>query len=95
MEPEVKKQAEELFRSLGISLSDAFNMFACQAIRERGIPFTVSAEPNYKPDGYYRNPPYAARLRAALAEIERGECETFVSARELTRDALAGSDDDV
>lgn len=41
MTPETKKQAEELFSSFGITLSDAFNLFLHQAIIEQGIPFAV------------------------------------------------------
>jgi DNA-damage-inducible protein J len=42
MTPEVKKQAEELFSSFGISLSDAFNLFVHQSIIEQRIPFQIS-----------------------------------------------------
>ncbi|MDR2296603.1 MAG: type II toxin-antitoxin system RelB/DinJ family antitoxin [Clostridiales Family XIII bacterium] len=42
MSPEVKKQAEELFSSFGISLSDAFNLFVHQSIIEQRIPFRIS-----------------------------------------------------
>lgn len=39
--PEIKKDASELYESLGISLSDAINLFLCQSLREGGIPFAV------------------------------------------------------
>lgn len=35
----VKKQAEELFGNIGISLSSAINMFLKQSVREQSIPF--------------------------------------------------------
>lgn len=36
---ETKKEAEELFDSLGIKMTTAINIFLKQAIREKGIPF--------------------------------------------------------
>lgn len=42
MTPEVKKQAEDLFSSFGITLSDAFNLFVHQAIIEQRIPFQIT-----------------------------------------------------
>ena len=44
---EVKQQAEQLFESLGMSMSTAVNVFLRQAIRVDGLPFEVKAdEPN-------------------------------------------------
>ncbi len=57
----IKKQADDLFAELGMSLSTAFNIFLRQAVREQGLPFTVS-----------RNVPNAATL-AAMDAAERGE----------------------
>jgi DNA-damage-inducible protein J len=41
IEPEVKEQAEGILSSLGISSSNAINMFYKQIILNRGIPFEV------------------------------------------------------
>ena len=38
----LKKQAEELFSDLGLSMTAAFIVFAKQAVREQGIPFALS-----------------------------------------------------
>ncbi|MDR2359940.1 MAG: type II toxin-antitoxin system RelB/DinJ family antitoxin, partial [Oscillospiraceae bacterium] len=73
----------DLFASLGISLSDAFNMFACQAVRDNGLPFRPTAEPYY-----------SAELRKALAEVERGETVAFDSIAELMADLNSEDDDD-
>ena len=42
MDSELKAQADLLFEELGMNLSTAFNIFVRQALRERGIPFTIS-----------------------------------------------------
>jgi len=46
MDPELKKQAEELFHDLGLNMSTALTMFLRQAVRNQGIPFEVSRTPN-------------------------------------------------
>jgi DNA-damage-inducible protein J len=50
---ELKKEADDLFSDLGMSLSTAFNIFLRQSVREQQIPFAVS-----------RNVPNAVTLMA-------------------------------
>ncbi len=38
----LKKKAEELFTDLGLNMTTAINAFIKQAVREQGIPFTIS-----------------------------------------------------
>lgn len=42
----MKKRAQEIFKTYGIGLSDAFNMFLTQAVLERGIPFEMKIPNN-------------------------------------------------
>lgn len=42
VDPDTKKEAEELFGDLGITMSGAINMFLKTAIREGGIPFDIA-----------------------------------------------------
>lgn len=47
MEPELKAQAAELFKSLGMDLSTATGIFYRQALQYQGMPFEVKLrEPN-------------------------------------------------
>lgn len=46
IDPQIKEESQELFESLGLSLTAAINMFLRQAIREQAIPFRVG-EPVY------------------------------------------------
>ena len=43
IDDEVKKQAEDLFNRLGLTMAGAFNIFIRQAIREQAIPFRIEA----------------------------------------------------
>ncbi len=47
LNPEVKKESAELFESLGITLSDAINLFLHQALIEGGLPFEIKQKPNH------------------------------------------------
>lgn len=42
VDKELKKQADELFRNLGMNTSVALNMFLTQSVREQAIPFLLS-----------------------------------------------------
>lgn len=40
IDPELKQQAEELYSSMGTSLSEAIRIFANQSVLEQQMPFT-------------------------------------------------------
>lgn len=49
MDKQLKKEAEELFDELGITLSSALTLFLKQSVREQRIPFEISLQkPNKK-----------------------------------------------
>ena len=43
IDEKTKKEAQELFKDLGLSLSTAINIFLKQAIREKGIPYYINS----------------------------------------------------
>lgn len=61
VDEDLKKQADDLFSDLGLSLTTAFNIFLRQSVREQQIPFAICREiPNYA-------------TRAAMESAEKGE----------------------
>lgn len=44
MEESMKRQADELFSDLGMSLSGAITVFLRQALREQAIPFQIGRD---------------------------------------------------
>lgn len=44
MDRVVKKQAQQLFKSLGMDMTTAINIFLRQALIRKGLPFEVTAE---------------------------------------------------
>ena len=45
IDEETKREAQKLFKDLGLSLSTAINIFLKQAVREKGIPFYINSLP--------------------------------------------------
>ena len=78
----LKKQADELFKKLGMNTSVALNMFLTQSVREQSIPFIPSMEvPN-------------ARLISAIEEVEAIESGKIKAKKYKTfEDALEDIDE--
>ena len=51
MEKQTRDGAAKLFSELGISTTQAVNMFLKQAVRERRIPFEITARPTVERGG--------------------------------------------
>ncbi|MDR2102706.1 MAG: type II toxin-antitoxin system RelB/DinJ family antitoxin [Treponema sp.] len=45
----LKEEADSLFEELGMNMSTAFTIFIRQTLRQRGIPFVITAEPEPAP----------------------------------------------
>lgn len=66
IDKDLKKQADELFKNLGMNTSVALNMFLTQSVREQGIPFKPTVkEPSEK----------MLKALQELEEIESGKVE--------------------
>ena len=86
IDPETKANAEALFSSFGITVTDAVNMFLSQSIKFGGLPFVL------------RDPIYNAETRAAIQEardIAAGRIKTksFSSISDLMEDLNDDTDD--
>ena len=75
-EPDTKANAEAIYSSFGLSLSDAINVFLNMSIMEGGFPFSV------------KQPRYNKETLAAIAEARevlsgRLDARRYSSAKEL------------
>ena len=79
IDSKLKKQAEEVFASLGISASSAINMFYRQVVRTNSVPFELKAE--------IPNETTLAALKEA-EEIEKGKkkVKSFTDVKDLMED---------
>ena len=86
-EPAIKDKVERLYKSMGVSLSDAINMFLYKSIDYRGLPFELCREiPN-------------AETIAAMKEADdiiggRLQVKSYSSFRDMLDDALADGSED-
>jgi DNA-damage-inducible protein J len=75
MDDKVKKEADTLFEELGLNMSTAVNIFVKQALRERALPFFVTANRSDNDREFYSETNMAF-LRESLKQIEAGETVT-------------------
>ncbi len=68
MDSEIKQEAEQLFESLGMNMTTAFNIFVRQSLRTGGIPFQITAR-----DEGFNNQYNQMKLRAAAKRIKEGK----------------------
>lgn len=74
--PQVKSDAESIFASLGMTLTEAINIFLHKSVMEGGLPFDV------------RQPRYNAETEAAIREARdimsgKKQVESYDSAEAL------------
>jgi len=77
IDPKTKEDAEQIFSALGITVTDAINMFLHQAIIYGGIPFSLKVE---KP-----NPVTISAMKEAEA-IAEAKAPRFKTAPDLFND---------
>ena len=80
-DPAVKQQSADLFQTLGITMSDAINMFLRQAILHGGLPFDV------------RVPQYNAATRAAIEDARQSKGAPGMPAEEMLARLKEDEDD--
>lgn len=74
IDEDIKQEAENLFRKIGLNMSSAINVFFRQAVRAQAIPFELKATSKY--DEYF-NAYNMKILEESVAQAERGEVITF------------------
>lgn len=62
--PDVKKEAEALYASYGLTLTDAVNIFIQQSLSSKGLPFLMSPEN----EAYLKG----KAMERLMAEVEKG-----------------------
>ena len=86
IEPEVKQDAEALFGSFGLTVTDAVNVFLRQSLMRGGFPFEIV---RYTP---------SATTQAAMLEAKQllldPNAKTFTSMDALRADLLSDDEDD-
>ena len=74
VEPEIKKQAEEVLDKLGIPMSNAVGMFLRQIVLQNGIPFEMKL-PQAPPLAYgsLTKEEFDAEMQKGISDIRAGK----------------------
>ena len=67
IDPEFKKKVEKMFNELGLTTTEAINIFLHQSVIQGGLPFEVK---NYKKANYF------AELHQSIEQLEQGKIVT-------------------
>lgn len=82
VEPDVKKQAEDILDKLGISASAFINMTYRQVIMKRGIPFAVELPVGMKTLDTMTGEEFDEMMQSGLAQAKGGEAVPYEEAFE-------------
>ena len=86
LDAQLKKDAEQLFNDLGMTLSGAINIFLHQAIEQQGLPFQVKkSRPNRET---------LAAMKEAIELAKDPNAKTYSSVEELRKDLEADDEDE-
>lgn len=65
MDEDLKRRMDAICKEMGMSMTTAFTIFATTVVRERCIPFEISADPFYSESNM-------AHLTRAASEVDAG-----------------------
>lgn len=76
MEESLRDQSKELFAQMSLDMTTAVNMFLSTVVREKKIPFTISALSEQDDDERYEKF-FARKLREAEEQEQAGTMRSF------------------
>ena len=82
VEPDIKKQAEDILDKLGISVSAFINMTYRQVIMKRGIPFSVELPTEFKTLDTMTDAEFNEIMQKGLEQARYGESIPYEKAFE-------------
>lgn len=80
VEPDVKKQAEDILDKLGVSASAFINMTYRQVIMKRGIPFSVELPAGIKTLDTMTDDAFDEMMQTGLTQAKKGNSLPFEEA---------------
>lgn len=88
VEPDVKKQAEDILDKLGVSASAFINMTYRQVIMKRGIPFSVELPSRIKTLDIMTDEEFDEIMQTGLEQAKKGESVPYEEAFDCLMDGL-------
>lgn len=88
VEPDVKKQAEDILEKLGVSASAFINMTYRQVIMKRGIPFSVELPSEIKTLDTMTDAEFDEMMQTGLEQAKKGESVPYEEAFDRLMEGL-------
>ena len=88
VEPDVKKQAEDILEKLGVSTSAFINMTYRQVIMKRGIPFSVELPSGIKTLDTMTDAEFDEMMQTGLEQAKKGESVPYEEAFDRLTEGL-------
>ena len=88
VEPDVKKQAEDILEKLGVSTSAFINRTYRQVIMKRGIPFSVELPSGIKTLDTMTDAEFDEMMQTGLEQAKRGESVPYEEAFDRLMEGL-------
>ena len=88
VEPDVKKQAEDILEKLGVSTSAFINMTYRQVIMKRGIPFSVELPSGIKTLDTMTDAEFDEMMQTGLEQAKKGESVPYEAAFDRLMEGL-------
>ncbi len=88
VEPDVKKQAEDILEKLGVSTSAFINMTYRQVIMKRGIPFSVELPSGIKTLDTMTDAEFDEMMQTGLEQAKKGESVPYEEAFDRLMEGL-------
>lgn len=88
VEPDIKKQAEDILDKLGVSASAFINMAYRQVIMRRGIPFSVALPVGIKTLDAMADAEFDEMMQTGLEQAKKGESVPYEEAFDQLMEGL-------
>ncbi|MEY8516485.1 type II toxin-antitoxin system RelB/DinJ family antitoxin [Lachnospiraceae bacterium 29-84] len=88
VEPDVKRQAEDILEKLGVSASTFINMTYRQVIMKRGIPFSVELPSGIKTLDTMTDAEFDEMMQTGLEQAKKGESVPYDEAFDRLMEGL-------
>lgn len=73
VEPAVKEQAEDILAQLGVSMSNAINMFLRQVVLQKGVPFEMKLPQHHVVDmNKLSEAEFDTEMEKGMLDLEKG-----------------------
>ena len=73
IDSKLKEEMDQTCKDMGLTMTSAFTMFATKVVRERRIPFEVSADPFYSKENIAELERRVANLNAGISILKAHE----------------------